>query len=162
MTTAYKPTCGVMFVKLLLFAAITAASGVSRLDLVYEIADVAFTRLVMHNCYEQVESASKCNEIADVSPKDVRLYFGGLLPDNQTVVAVMPDNDAVLTTREHHAFLVLDPFPAYKFGHPVFMFYVDVNVSVRDCEIVEGIYTGQYLLTLHARENPLVTSPITR
>lgn len=121
----------------------TAVYGVSRMDLVYEIADVAFSRLVMHNCYERMESKSKCSEIADVSPKDVRLYFGGLLPDNNTVIAVMPDNDAKLQGREHHGFLVLDPFPAYKFGHPLFMFYLDVNVSVRDCETHEGIFTGQ-------------------
>lgn len=123
-------------------AVILSCASTSRIDVAYELADVAFTRLVAHNCYEAYDP-EKCNELSDTSAKDVRLYFGGLLADNDTVVAVLPDNDAQLTGKPHDAFLVLDPFPAYKFGHPMFMFYVDLNTTVWKCEDTEGIYTGQ-------------------
>lgn len=121
-------------------AAVMSAAVDARDNAVYELADLAFGRLVAHNCYEAYDR-EQCNELSDMSAKDVRLYFGGLMA-NDTVVAVMPDNDAQLTGRPHDAFLVLDPFPAYKFGHPMFMFYVDLNVSVWKCEDTEGIYTG--------------------
>lgn len=123
-----------------------AAATAHRLntDAVYELADLAFTRLVAHNCYELYDP-EKCNELSDMSAKDVRLYFGGALADNDTVVAVLPDNDAQLTGKPHDAFFVLDPFPAYKFGHPMFMFYVDIGVTVWKCEETEGIYTGPCL-----------------
>lgn len=125
--------------------AAAAAEASQRLDVVYELADLAFTRLVAHNCYEAYDP-EKCHELSDMSAKDVRLYFGGLLPRNETVVAVLLDSDAQLTSKPHDAFLVLDPFPAYKFGHPVFMFYVDFNLTVWKCEDTEGIYTGKSLL----------------
>ncbi|VVC26738.1 Hypothetical protein CINCED_3A000879 [Cinara cedri] len=124
------------------FAAATWASAqCARIDVVYELADLAFTRLVAHNCYEAYDP-EKCNELSDTSAKDVRLYFGGLLANNDTVVAVLPDNDALMVGKPHDAFLVLDPFPWYKFGHPTFMFYVDVGVPVWKCEDTEGIYSA--------------------
>lgn len=113
---------------------------------VYEIAELAFNRLMSHNCFE-VYDRVKCTQLSDMSRKDVRVYFGGLLADNDTVVAVMPDGDAQLSGRPHDAFLVLDPFPSYKFGHPVFMFYVDVRTTVWKCEDTEGIYTSTYTRT---------------
>lgn len=133
------------------FVVVAAASSAvftepMRTDVVYELADLAFTRLVAHNCYEAYDP-EKCNELSDMSAKDVRLYFGGLLANNDSVVAVLPDNDAQLVAKPHDAFLVLDPFPAYKFGHPTFMFYVDLGVSVWKCEDTEGIYSGPYIYT---------------
>lgn len=122
-------------------SAASIAAAALRADVVYELADLAFTRLVSHNCYEAYDPV-KCHELSDMSPKDVRLYFGGLLPRNETVVAVLLDSDAQLTGKPHDAFLVLDPFPAYKFGHPVFMFYVDMGLTVWKCEDTEGIYTA--------------------
>lgn len=116
-------------------------------DIVYELADLAFTRVVAHNCYEAYDS-EKCDELSDMSAKDVRLYYGGMLA-NDTVMAILPDNDAQLIGKPHHdTFLVLDPFPAYKFGHPIFMFYVDFGVTVWKCEDNEGIYAGSYSRTL--------------
>lgn len=129
-------------------SAVSAAAAALRADVVYELADLAFTRLVAHNCYEAYDPV-KCHELSDMSAKDVRLYFGGLLPRNETVVAVLLDSDAQLTGKPHDAFLVLDPFPAYKFGHPVFMFYVDVGVTVWKCEDTEGIYTGTHVTHIY-------------
>ncbi|KAM3607298.1 uncharacterized protein V6R79_005312 [Siganus canaliculatus] len=48
----------------------------------------------------------------------------------------------------HDAVLVLDPSPGENFGHPVVLFYVDVNVTKKRCSHVDGIYLGEDCLTL--------------
>lgn len=119
-------------------------------DVVYELADLAFSRLVTRNCYEAYDS-EKCSELSDISAKDVRLYYGGLRADNDTVVAVLPDNNAPLTAtnRSHDAYLALDPFPAYKFGHPIFVFHVDFAVTIWKCEDIEGVHLSKCIATVN-------------
>ncbi|KAK2840226.1 hypothetical protein Q5P01_013966 [Channa striata] len=48
----------------------------------------------------------------------------------------------------HDAVLVLDPSPGENFGHPVVLFYVDVNVTKKRCSHLDGIYLGEECLTL--------------
>lgn len=43
----------------------------------------------------------------------------------------------------HDAVLVLDPSPGENFGHPVALFYVDVNVTKKRCSHMDGIYLGE-------------------
>ena len=43
----------------------------------------------------------------------------------------------------HDAVLVLDPSPGENFGHPVVLFYVDVNVTKKKCSHLDGIYLGE-------------------
>lgn len=43
----------------------------------------------------------------------------------------------------HDAVLVLDPSPGENFGHPVVLFYVDVNVTKKRCSHLDGIYLGK-------------------
>ena len=43
----------------------------------------------------------------------------------------------------HDAVLVLDPSPGENFGHPVVLFYVDVNVTKKRCSHLDGIYLGE-------------------
>lgn len=43
----------------------------------------------------------------------------------------------------HDAVLVLDPSPGENFGHPVVLFYVDVNVTKKRCTHLDGIYLGE-------------------
>lgn len=45
----------------------------------------------------------------------------------------------------HDAVLVLDPSPGENFGHPVVLFYVDVNVTKKRCSHLDGIYLGELL-----------------
>ncbi|XP_054644345.1 uncharacterized protein si:ch211-67e16.11 [Dunckerocampus dactyliophorus] len=49
----------------------------------------------------------------------------------------------------HDAVLVLDPSPGENFGHPVVLFYVDLNVTKRRCSHLDGIYLGEECL-IHA------------
>ncbi|GAA6219126.1 uncharacterized protein si:ch211-67e16.11 [Lates japonicus] len=48
----------------------------------------------------------------------------------------------------HDAVLVLDPSPGENFGHPVVLFYVDMNVTKKRCSHLDGIYLGEECLTL--------------
>ncbi|RVE57789.1 hypothetical protein OJAV_G00202900 [Oryzias javanicus] len=48
----------------------------------------------------------------------------------------------------HDAVLVLDPSPEENFGHPLVLFYVDVNVTKKRCSHMDGIYLGVECLTL--------------
>lgn len=48
----------------------------------------------------------------------------------------------------HDAVLVLDPSPGENFGHPVVLFYVDVNVTKKRCSHLDGFYLGDECLTL--------------
>ncbi|XP_038577229.1 uncharacterized protein si:ch211-67e16.11 [Micropterus salmoides] len=48
----------------------------------------------------------------------------------------------------HDTILVLDPSPGENFGHPVVLFYVDVNVTKKRCSHMDGIYLGEECLTL--------------
>lgn len=43
----------------------------------------------------------------------------------------------------HDAVLVLDPSPGENFGHPVGLFYVDVNVTKKRCSHLDGVYLGE-------------------
>uniref|UniRef100_A0A3P8UXW1 Si:ch211-67e16.11 n=1 Tax=Cynoglossus semilaevis TaxID=244447 RepID=A0A3P8UXW1_CYNSE len=52
----------------------------------------------------------------------------------------------------HDAVLVLDPSPGENFGHPVFLFYVDVNVTKKRCLHMNGVYLDECLtLALKSR-----------
>ncbi|KAK5606889.1 hypothetical protein CRENBAI_014131 [Crenichthys baileyi] len=48
----------------------------------------------------------------------------------------------------HDVVLVLDPSPGENFGHPVVLFYVDMNVTKKRCSHLDGIYLGDECLTL--------------
>ncbi|XP_040912335.1 uncharacterized protein si:ch211-67e16.11 [Toxotes jaculatrix] len=48
----------------------------------------------------------------------------------------------------HDVVLVLDPSPGENFGHPVVLFYVDMNVTKKRCSHLDGIYLGEECLTL--------------
>ncbi|XP_007569390.1 PREDICTED: uncharacterized protein LOC106930973 [Poecilia mexicana] len=48
----------------------------------------------------------------------------------------------------HDVVLVLDPSPGENFGHPVVLFYVDMNVTKKKCSHLDGIYLGDECLTL--------------
>ncbi|CAB1422536.1 unnamed protein product [Pleuronectes platessa] len=48
----------------------------------------------------------------------------------------------------HDAVLVLDPSPGENFGHPVVLFYLDMNMTKKRCSHLDGIYLGDECLTL--------------
>ena len=70
------------------------------------------------------------------------------------VVALLPDSSdptglggyraggGPRPTTAHDAVLLVDPSPGENFGHPVVLFYVDVNVTKKRCLLMEGLYFG--------------------
>ncbi|XP_038157300.1 uncharacterized protein si:ch211-67e16.11 [Cyprinodon tularosa] len=48
----------------------------------------------------------------------------------------------------HDVVMVLDPSPGENFGHPVFLFYLDMNVTKKRCSHLDGINLGEECLTL--------------
>ncbi|CAL8265722.1 unnamed protein product [Lota lota] len=74
------------------------------------------------------------------------------------VVALLPDSSDPLgvgghrlgpgATEGHDAVLLVDPSPGENFGHPVVLFYVDVNVTKKLCSLMDGLYFGEECLTL--------------
>ncbi|KAJ0070071.1 hypothetical protein NL108_002389, partial [Boleophthalmus pectinirostris] len=57
-------------------------------------------------------------------------------------------HQALSSSTAHDAVLVLDPSPGENFGHPVVLFYVDMNVTKKRCSHMDGIYLGEECLTL--------------
>lgn len=47
----------------------------------------------------------------------------------------------------HDAVLLVDPSPGDNFGHPVVLFYVDVNVTKKRCSLMDGLSLGNDLLS---------------
>uniref|UniRef100_A0A3Q2DM86 Si:ch211-67e16.11 n=1 Tax=Cyprinodon variegatus TaxID=28743 RepID=A0A3Q2DM86_CYPVA len=45
----------------------------------------------------------------------------------------------------HDVVMVLDPSPGENFGHPVFLFYLDMNVTKKRCSHLDGIYLEECL-----------------
>lgn len=54
-----------------------------------------------------------------------------------------PHQQSLPRSMAHDAVLVLDPSPGENFGHPVVLFYVDVNVTKKRCSHLDGIYLGE-------------------
>ena len=70
------------------------------------------------------------------------------------VVALLPDSSdptglggyraggGLRPAAAHDAVLLVDPSPGENFGHPVILFYVDMNVTKKRCSLMEGLHLG--------------------
>ncbi|XP_047457648.1 uncharacterized protein si:ch211-67e16.11 [Mugil cephalus] len=108
-------------------------------------------------------SEAECRRQAEPAPSAVAVYLGEPPPAAGKVMAILPDSSGVMVRSKprggfrgggggpgsgvHDAVLVLDPSPGENFGHPVVLFYVDVNVTKRRCSHLDGIYLGEECLT---------------
>ncbi|CAN9498587.1 unnamed protein product [Ophioblennius macclurei] len=109
-------------------------------------------------------SESECRRVTHLPNSAVTVYVSeprGVTAATDKVVAILPESPGGISTlREgfgppgstpataHDAVLVLDPSPGENFGHPVVLFYVDMNVTKRRCSHLDGIYLGDECLTL--------------
>ncbi|XP_068427925.1 uncharacterized protein si:ch211-67e16.11 [Clinocottus analis] len=119
-------------------------------------------------------SEAECRRLAHLPPSAVAVYASeprGAAGNSDKVLAVLPDSSVSFKPRggfsmlnrgdgpyrqqpsfpgstAHDAVLVLDPSPGENFGHPVVLFYVDVNVTKKRCSHQDGIYLGEECLTL--------------
>lgn len=85
-------------------------------------------------------------------------YSSGMLPPKQGaygITSVLEDSrrhqDLFPGTTAHDAVLVLDPSPGESFGHPVVLFYVDLNTTKKKCGHMDGIYLGKSVFSQRAK-----------
>lgn len=50
----------------------------------------------------------------------------------EKLLAVSPDKIKLVPTA-YEAVLVIDPYPAASFGHPVLVFFIELSTSLADC-----------------------------
>ncbi|CAK6973176.1 uncharacterized protein si:ch211-67e16.11 [Scomber scombrus] len=122
-------------------------------------------------------SEAECRRLAHLPPSAVAVYVSEPRTAADKVLAILPDSfhssggmmgsklrggfsvSPALNGGErnqqlfpgstaHDAVLVLDPSPGENFGHPVVLFYVDLNVTKKRCSHLDGIYLGEECLTL--------------
>ncbi|XP_037344026.2 uncharacterized protein si:ch211-67e16.11 [Pungitius pungitius] len=118
-------------------------------------------------------SKAECRRLAHLPLSAVAVYASeprAAAGNADKVVAILPDSSggslsskprgggfgggphrpqqSVPGAAAHDAVLVLDPSPGENFGHPVVLFYVDVNVTKKRCSHLDGIYLGEECLTL--------------
>lgn len=115
-------------------------------------------------------SEAECRRLSHLPLSSVAVYVsepsaGAGYADK--VVAILPDTSVLLgykprgsygvlnaghqglsSSTAHDAVLLLDPSPGENFGHPVVLFYVDMNVTKKRCSHMDGIYLGEECLTL--------------
>jgi hypothetical protein len=87
-------------------------------------------------------SAEVAREISRLSRTAIRVY-AAVAAEGETLTATLPDGP-MARAGSHHGVLLLDPFPAARFGHPVLMFFVDLGISERRCTSLGGKRLGEY------------------
>ncbi|XP_056900218.1 uncharacterized protein si:ch211-67e16.11 [Takifugu flavidus] len=119
---------------------------------------------------------AECRRLAHLPPSAVAVYVSEPRTATDKVLAILPDSSVGMVSSKirsgfsvsqmlngaegshrrhqlfpgsmaHDAVLVLDPSPGENFGHPVVLFYVDVNVTKKRCSHLDGIYLGEECLT---------------
>ncbi|XP_067116996.1 uncharacterized protein si:ch211-67e16.11 [Osmerus mordax] len=162
----------VFFVILVLFIGDCCGSQVKfgRLD---KWVKTGFQYLKLNLC-RRVSSMSEgeCKRLSHLQLSGVAVYVSE--PNSEKVLAILPDSystgmtpskqsgygitsvledsrrnqDFFPGSTAHDAVLVIDPSPGESFGHPVVLFYVDLNTTKKKCAHMEGIYLGEECLTL--------------
>ncbi|KAK9505660.1 hypothetical protein O3M35_009658 [Rhynocoris fuscipes] len=72
------------------------------------------------------------------SSNDYRLYAA--LPTNLGKLRPIAADASTRHAGIHDSILILDPKPNLRFGHPVFMFFIDLNITKVQCENINGRY----------------------
>ncbi|KAK6315493.1 hypothetical protein J4Q44_G00150220 [Coregonus suidteri] len=129
-----------------------------------------FQSLKLNLCRRVSLSEGECKRLSHLQLSGVAVYVSE--PNSEKVLAILPDSysSAMLPPKQggygtssvpedrhqdffpgstaHDAVLVLDPSPGESFGHPVVLFYVDLNTTKKKCAHMDGIYLGEECLTL--------------
>ncbi|XP_076010832.1 uncharacterized protein LOC143003925 [Genypterus blacodes] len=111
-------------------------------------------------------SEAECRRFSQPPLSAIAVYVSELHTATDKVLAILPDSyhsscgmagskvsishrqqQTFSQSMTHDAVLVLDPNPGENFGHQVFLFYVDMNVTKKRCSHLDGIYLGEECLT---------------
>ncbi|KAL0985640.1 hypothetical protein UPYG_G00159820 [Umbra pygmaea] len=131
-----------------------------------------FQYLKLNLCRRVSLSEGECKRLSHLQLSGVAVYVSE--PNSEKVVAILPDSyssglllpkqnghdftsaledsrrpqDFFPGSTAHDGVLVLDPSPGESFGHPVLLFYVDLNTTKKKCAHMDGIYLGDECLSL--------------
>ncbi|XP_059479076.1 uncharacterized protein LOC132198839 [Neocloeon triangulifer] len=70
-------------------------------------------------------------------PRAEMRVYAAVADDGDALNATLPDG-RMSRSGSHHGVLLLDPFPAARFGHPVLMFFIDRGISEKRCNTIGG------------------------
>jgi len=79
--------------------------------------------------------------VARMPRNEVRIY-AAVADEGDALNATLPDG-RMSRSGAHHGVLLLDPFPAARFGHPVLLFFVDRAVGEKRCHTIGGKRLGE-------------------
>ncbi|XP_034144951.1 uncharacterized protein si:ch211-67e16.11 isoform X2 [Esox lucius] len=131
-----------------------------------------FQYLKLNLCRRVSLSEGECKRLSHLQLSGVAVYVSE--PNSEKVLAILPDSysaglplqkqgghgfspvledsrrpqDFFPGSTAHDGVLVLDPSPGESFGHPVVLFYIDLNTTKKKCAHMDGIYLGEECLTL--------------
>ncbi|XP_032422568.1 uncharacterized protein LOC116722526 [Xiphophorus hellerii] len=98
---------------------------------------------------EQRSAAGPSNKVLAILPDFSSGMLSSKLRGSFSVGRMLNRHHQPLySSSAHDVVLVLDPSPEENFGHPVVLFYVDMNVTKKKCSHLDGIYLGDECLTL--------------
>jgi hypothetical protein len=79
--------------------------------------------------------------IAHMPRNELRIY-AAVAEEGDALNATLPDG-RMSRSGSHHGVLMLDPFPAARFGHPVLLFFVNEGVAEKRCNTIGGRVLGE-------------------
>lgn len=107
-------------------------------------ADAAYHWSTKLKCADQNYLCEEtCLMVKLTDKANFRIYGVEPIPERKFGI-VFPDGDSRHKTF-HDGILILDPFPVSRFGHPILVFYVDLNVKISQCEntTTKGFIVGK-------------------
>lgn len=114
----------------------------SSIDVITMWAEAGYEWWTRVNCLNQTHfSEHTCRLVKTLDKKRFRIYSVKPLTENGYDV-LFPDGD-VRHKGNHSGVLILDPFPAARFGHPVLVFLASAGQSTSQCDSRKGFFVGK-------------------
>ena len=115
--------------------------------LVWERRINASLWLLQNKACKFFTSNGNCSHLRSRQRSKMNLYTASA--ENDKLIAVSPDKIKLVPT-SYEAVLVLDPYPESSFGHPVLVFFIEVSISLADCDNnKKSTFTGKFTLKFH-------------
>lgn len=111
-------------------------------DIITAWAEAGYDWWTRVNCANQSHfSEHTCRLVKTLEKKRFRIYSVKPMTENGYDV-LFPDGD-VRHKGNHSGILILDPFPAARFGHPFLVFLANAGHSVQQCDSKKGFFVGK-------------------
>lgn len=106
-------------------------------------SEAAYQWIIQLNCTDSgILCGLECRVAKEQRRRDFRIYLTEPI-SGEKYSAVFLEGDSTKHRTFHDSVLVLDPFPAARFGHPIVAFYIDTNTNETYCDSVKGFMIGK-------------------